>query len=125
MQGRRIIFIILGWFSLITGILGIFLPLLPGTPFIILAAWCFSKSSERFHAWLTTHRHFGPMVHNWQSSQGVPIRAKKRAILFMWLGMLVSMMLIGRIWATLSLILIGCAVSLYILRLPTRAEDNI
>ncbi|REG86619.1 YbaN family protein [Marinomonas pollencensis] len=124
MQGKRIFFIILGWFSLITGIIGIFLPLLPTTPLVLLAAWCFSKSSERFHNWLLEHKYFGPILRDWQSSDGIPKRARNRAIAFMWLGMAISIMIVGRFWATLCLVLIGLAVSVYLLRMPTRTEPD-
>ncbi|SBS36674.1 Inner membrane protein YbaN [Marinomonas spartinae] len=122
MQGKRIGLLILGWLSLITGIIGIFLPLLPTTPLVLLAAWCFSKSSERFHHWLMNHKHFGPMIHDWQSGKGIPRKARNRAIILMWIGMGISMILIGRLWAAISLICIGLAVCTYLLRLPVRPE---
>ncbi|MGB3383294.1 MAG: YbaN family protein [Marinomonas sp.] len=124
MQGKRIFFIILGWFSLITGIIGIFLPLLPTTPLVLLAAWCFSKSSERFHTWLIEHKYFGPILRDWQSSDGIPKRTRNRAILFMWLGMTISIIIVGRFWATLCLIIIGLTVSIYLLRMPTRPDPE-
>ncbi|MGO3346078.1 MAG: YbaN family protein [Marinomonas sp.] len=124
MQGKRIFLIILGWFSLITGIIGIFLPLLPTTPLVLLAAWCFSKSSVRFHNWLIEHKFFGPIISDWQSSDGIPKRTRNRAILFMWFGMGISIIIVGRFWATLSLVIIGLSVSTYLLRMPTRSEPN-
>lgn len=124
MQGKRILLIILGWFSLITGIIGIFLPLLPTTPFVLLAAWCFSKSSERFHTWLMDHKYFGPMVRDWLSGQGIPRKARNRAIIFMWIGMGISIIIVGRLWATISLICIGLAVCVYLLRMPVRLETT-
>lgn len=124
MQGKRILYLLLGWFSLISGIIGIFLPLLPTTPFVLLAAWCFSKSSKRFHTWLLNHKFFGPIVHDWQSSDGIPRRARNRAIIFMWIGMTISMIVVSRFWATIGLILIGLCVTTYLLRMPVRSEDN-
>jgi len=123
MQGKRIALLILGWLSLITGIIGIFLPLLPTTPLVLLAAWCFSKSSERFHHWLMNHKYFGPMVRDWQSGTGIPRKARNRAIILMWMGMGISMIIIGRLWATISLICIGLAVCTYLLRLPIKPEQ--
>ncbi|MCW4629771.1 MULTISPECIES: YbaN family protein [Marinomonas] len=124
MQGKRILYLLLGWFSLISGIIGIFLPLLPTTPFVLLAAWCFSKSSKRFHAWLLNHKFFGPIVNDWQSSDGIPRRARNRAIIFMWIGMAISMIVVSRFWATLGLLIIGLCVMTYLLRMPIRSEDN-
>ena len=124
MQGKRILYLLLGWFTLISGIIGIFLPLLPTTPFVLLAAWCFSKSSKRFHAWLLNHKFFGPIVNDWQSSDGIPRRARNRAIIFMWIGMAISMIVVSRFWATLGLLIIGLCVMTYLLRMPIRSEDN-
>ncbi|MEO9655102.1 YbaN family protein [Marinomonas sp.] len=124
MQGKRIFYLLLGWFSLITGIIGIFLPLLPTTPLVLLAAWCFSKSSERFHTWLLNHKFFGPIVSDWQSNDGIPRRSRNRAIIFMWLGMAISILMVGRFWATVGLVCIGICVSIYLLRMPLRSESN-
>jgi len=122
MQGKRILYLILGWFSLITGIIGIFLPLLPTTPLVLLAAWCFSRSSERFHTWLIEHKFFVPIVRDWQSSDGIPRKARNRAIIFMWAGMAISIFIVSRFWATIGLITIGICVSTYLLRMPIRPE---
>ncbi|MGO2355703.1 MAG: YbaN family protein [Marinomonas foliarum] len=124
MQGKRILYLMLGWFSLITGIIGIFLPLLPTTPLVLLAAWCFSKSSERFHTWLIEHKFFGPIINDWQSSDGIPKKARNRAIIFMWAGMAISIFIVSRIWATIGLVFIGLCVTTYLLRLPLRSESK-
>ena len=124
MQGKRIFYLLLGWFSLITGIIGIFLPLLPTTPLVLLAAWCFSKSSERFHTWLINHKFFGPIVSDWQSNDGIPRKSRNRAIIFMWLGMAISILMVSRFWATVGLVCIGICVSIYLLRMPLRSEGN-
>ena len=66
----------LAWISLALGVLGIFLPLLPTTPFILVAAYGFSKSSERFHQWLLNHKVFGRLVRDWESSGVIRLNAK-------------------------------------------------
>lgn len=65
-----------GWAALVLGTIGIFLPLIPTTPFILVAAWCFSKGSERMHRWLLEHRRFGPMVRDWERHGVIRTRAK-------------------------------------------------
>ena len=75
-QSRRLLFFISGWVAIALGILGIFLPILPTTPFAILAAWFFSKSSERWHQWLLNHRIFGPTIRDWENYGVINMRAK-------------------------------------------------
>jgi len=79
-----------GLTSLALGIVGIFLPLLPTTPFVLLAAFCFSRGSERVETWLLTHPRFGPMVADWRARRAVPRRAKQLA----W-----ATMAAGSVWA--------------------------
>jgi uncharacterized protein len=72
----RPVFLALGWLSLGLGFVGVFLPVLPTTPFVLLAAFFFSKSSERMHRWLLAHRVFGPLVRDWQSHGVIRPKAK-------------------------------------------------
>ena len=75
----RLFWILLGLISLGLGIVGIVLPLLPTVPFVLLAAFCFARSSERLHHWLLSHAHFGPTVTDWQERGAVSPRAKRLA----------------------------------------------
>ena len=79
LQPLRVLFFIGGWVSLILGCIGIILPLLPTTPFILLAAYCFSRSSERLHKWLTTHPQMGPLIQDWQQDGSICKTAKTKA----------------------------------------------
>jgi len=73
---KKLAFLSLAWASLSLGILGIFLPLLPTTPFVLVAAYGFSKSSERFHQWLLNHKLFGLLVSDWQRSGVIRLKSK-------------------------------------------------
>ncbi len=75
----RPLFVALGCLSLALGFVGIFLPLLPTTPFVLLAAYFFSRSSERLHAWLLGHRLFGPLIRDWEAHGVIRLRAKRLA----------------------------------------------
>lgn len=70
------LFAILGWIFVVVGVIGIFLPLLPTTPFLLLAAYCFNKSYDQFHSWLLSHRILGPPIKNWQD-KGIISRKTK------------------------------------------------
>lgn len=73
---KKMLFMTLGFLFIFLAILGVFLPLLPTTPFIILAAFLFSKSSDRWHQWLLANRVFGPILNNWECSRCIPRFAK-------------------------------------------------
>jgi uncharacterized membrane protein YbaN (DUF454 family) len=68
-----------GWVFVLVGVIGIFIPLLPTTPFLLLAAFCFHKSSERFHGWLLNHKVLGPPVKNWTEHRIISKKAKVTA----------------------------------------------
>jgi len=78
---------ICGFAFLGIGVLGIFLPLLPATPFVLLAAWCFARSSEKWHRWMLANKTFGPMIRNWEQNRCITCRVKLIA--------LVSMIVVG------------------------------
>ena len=73
----------LGWIWFVLGFIGVFVPVLPTTPFMLLALWCFSQSSRRFHDWLYGHRVFGPPLQQWHQHGVIPWPAKAVAAAFM------------------------------------------
>ncbi len=73
---KKIVLLLIGWLFVIIGAIGIFLPVLPTTPFLLISLWAFSQSSERFHDWLYNHRIFGPPLQNWTKYGVIPLRAK-------------------------------------------------
>ncbi len=120
----RYLLIAAGWISFILGVIGIVLPLLPTTPFMLLAAACFANSSPRFHDWLLSHKFFGPIIHNFRAGKGVPRRVRNNTIILIWVMMGISMLVIGKLWSTLLLATIGTMVSIYLLRLPTFDDSS-
>ncbi|MGR3712821.1 MAG: YbaN family protein [Shimia sp.] len=89
----RIIWLIFGLISLGLGLIGVVLPLLPTVPFMLLAAFCFARSSDRMHNWLLTHKVFGPMIEDWNRSGAISPTAKKAATLSIVLVFGISLIL--------------------------------
>ena len=77
------VYFVLGWVFFALGVIGIFLPVMPTTPFMILALWGFSRSSDRFHNWLYNHRYFGPSLQMWNKHRVIPKIAKIMSLSFM------------------------------------------
>jgi uncharacterized membrane protein YbaN (DUF454 family) len=76
----RYVYLALGLFFVALGVIGIFLPVLPTTPFLILAAACFARSSPRLESWLLNHPHYGPMLRAWREHRAIPRKAKLMAL---------------------------------------------
>ncbi|ACG71796.1 protein of unknown function DUF454 [Anaeromyxobacter sp. K] len=77
---RRLLLLALGWTAFALGAIGLLLPIVPTTPFMLVALWAFSASSERFHRWLYTHRLFGPPLQKWQRDRAIPAWVKALAL---------------------------------------------
>lgn len=112
---KHALLISVGFLSLLLGIVGIVLPLLPTTPFILLTATCFARSSPRFHRWLLQHPSFGPLIKSFQNGVPLPTVTAYRAILFVWLSLILSMALLNTLWAYISLSSMAVLISLVIL----------
>lgn len=108
-----------GLLALATGIVGIFLPLLPTTPFVLVAAFCFARGSERCEQWLLTNPRFGPMVRNWRAKRAIPLRVKQLAWCSMALTCGWAWWALDPRWAWLPSALCG-ATAVWMWRLPSR-----
>ena len=115
----RTLLLAIGWLSVILGIIGIFLPVLPTTPFLLLAAACFARSSRRFSLWLVEHPRLGPWVRDYLDGQGIPLKAKIYSIALMWASISLSCYLVPVLPARLFMLCSGTLVTLYILKQKT------
>jgi len=116
----RCILIGAGWLAIALGVIGIFVPVLPTVPFLLLAAACFARSSQRFHSWLIDHKQLGPLISGYLSGTGMPLRAKISALVMIWLSILISaFILVHLLWVRFLLLGIASCLTFYLLRLPT------
>ncbi|WP_229419350.1 YbaN family protein [Pseudoduganella dura] len=112
----------IGAVAVVLAVLGAFLPLLPTTPFLLLASACFARSSVRAHNWLRTNPLFGKYLRDWEDGRGLPLRGKIAILLFMWGSMGYSLTRVAHIPALVALLVtIGLGVSVFLLRfVPTK-----
>jgi uncharacterized membrane protein YbaN (DUF454 family) len=116
----RYALLICGWVALGLALLGIALPVLPTTPFVLLAAACFLRSSDRLHAWLIASPRFGPHINDYLEGRGLRHRTKVVALVMLWGSVGSSVHFFVHLLAVDLLILsIAAAVTVYIVRLPT------
>ncbi len=117
----RVLLFGLGSLSLVLGVVGIFLPLLPTTPFLLLAAGCFVRSSDRFYSWLVSHPVLSKYILAYLDGSGIPRKAKYYTLLTMWLTMGISALIVPLWQVQVLLLCIAVMVSTYIWRLPEPA----
>lgn len=115
----RIFLFTVGVISLILGVIGALLPVMPTTPFVLLAAACFSRSSKKLHRMLTENKYFGDIVKNYENGLGLSRRNKVRAISLLWISILVSSIVSGSLIVFAVLTAMSIGVTIYLLRLPT------
>lgn len=116
---QRALLLACGWLCVVLAAIGIVLPGLPTTPFLLLAAVCFSRSDPRFYDWLIANRWFGPYIRNYREGRGMTHRQKFFTLVPLWLALGSSgWLMTDRLWLRLVLAAVGAAVTAHILRLP-------
>jgi uncharacterized membrane protein YbaN (DUF454 family) len=121
----KIIFNAIGVLAVMLGVLGIFLPLLPTTPFLLLASACFARASPSLHNWLQTNRVFGKYLRDYENGHGIPLRGKIWVLIFMWSSMSYSIWRTELLWVRILIVLIGAGVTIYLARhVPTMRLDK-
>ena len=121
----RFLFVSVGTISLGLGIIGIFIPLLPTTPLLLLSAYCYMRSSKRLYTWLVEHRILGSYIFYYLHYKAIPIRMKISATLLLWLSLIATMLWLRNPWAIVGLTMVGSATSFHVLRLRTLKPEEI
>ena len=120
----KVLLVALGIVSTALGLLGIVLPVLPTTPFVLLAGLLFSYSSERLSLWLERNKLLGPYLSHYKHGLGVPRKVKVKALVMLWLGLGFTFYLVGKPILILMLCLIGGAVSIHIITIKPRMKEE-
>jgi len=121
---KRIILISLGWLCVGLGFVGVFVPGIPTTIFLIIALWAFTKSSEKLRHWLLNHKRFGPILNDWQEHKVVPRRAKILMVVLMSLAVILFYYSLQSLILTIGLIIILVSVAIYVISLPSKIPEN-
>jgi uncharacterized membrane protein YbaN (DUF454 family) len=117
---KKIFLIILGSVSLFLGIIGIFLPMLPTTPLVLLSAACYVRSSKKLYQMLINNKYLGTYIKNYEEERAIPKKAKIIALVFLWISIVTCIIFaIERLFARIILFIIVAIVSSYILKLKT------
>ena len=112
---------IVGTISLFLGILGIALPVLPTTPFLLLTAYCYLKSAPKWHKRLLESKHLGPYIKNFQENKCIPLHVKVCSIGLLWLTISISCILVEILWVRILLFAIAIGVTYHILSYPSKS----
>ena len=119
----RIILLVCGILCIVLSVVGMVLPVLPTTPFLLLASYLFARSSTRFNEWLLSNRLFGTYIRNYRAGRGITLAHKITAITFLWLTIAYAIYAVPLWWVRLLLAVIALGVTLHLLRVRTYKPD--
>jgi hypothetical protein len=110
----KLILNLVGVIAVALGVLGVFLPLLPTTPFLLLASACFARGSTRLHGWLLRNPVFGQYLSDWEQGKGIPLKGKLAALALMWASLVYSALRTEKLMLQAMHLLVGAAVTVYL-----------
>ena len=119
-RGGRAVFLVLGHLCVALGVIGVFLPVMPTTVFLLGAAACYARASAGFYNRLLNNRVFGPIIADWRHYRAMTLRAKTLAIGFVWVGIGASMVVVEALWLRLVLFGVAVVVTGFLLRIKIR-----
>jgi uncharacterized membrane protein YbaN (DUF454 family) len=119
---KRQLLLAAGTLSLAVGLVGIAVPVLPTTPFLLLAAGCYFRSSQRFYNWLMNSRFLGNYIRNYIEGKGIPLKVKFFIIILLWATISLSIWLVANTVVTVVLLAVAIGVTLHIIFIRTKAS---
>ncbi|MDF1615886.1 YbaN family protein [Petrocella sp. FN5] len=121
---RKYFLLTIGTIAVFLGVLGIFLPLLPTTPFLLLASYCYLRSSKKMYHWIMNHKTFGSYIHNYIEYKAIKKRTRISALLFLWGSLGFSIYLAPIFHVKILLVAIGTGVTIHLITLKTMPKDD-
>lgn len=122
---KKYVYIMGGSLSLILGIVGIFIPVLPTTPFLLLASFCYLRSSERMYQWLMNHKIFGAYIYSYLTYKAIPKKTKVGTMIFLWSTLIVSIIMVPSLHIRIFLLAVGLGVTAHLMLLKTLSHEDI
>jgi len=119
---KKYLFIVAGSICLVLGLIGIFIPVLPTTPFLLLTSFCYLRGSTKLYKWLIHHRIIGAYIYNYLIYKAVKKSVKIGSIIFLWCSLGISIFVVDNLKVDIILSIIGLAVSVHLLKLKTIEE---
>lgn len=121
MELKRLFFFSLGVTLFGVGAVGVIVPVLPTTPFVLASFFCFGKSSKKAERWVSNNRYFGSYIENYKTKQGVPLDIKIKSVVFLWIMLILSFIFFfNQFYMFMLLVIVGMAVTAHILLLKTK-----
>ena len=121
---KKALLIVCGWLLVALGTIGAFFPVIPTTPFLLLAAACFSGASEKAYRFLLSNPFFGSYIRHYKTGQGLSIREKAQALILLWVMLTVGAVAMGKVWAYVVFPLIGLGVTCHLLMIKTARSQT-
>jgi uncharacterized membrane protein YbaN (DUF454 family) len=121
---RRILLNVLGFLAIGLGTAGIFLPLLPTTPFVLLAAGCFASANPKMYKWLVKSKYFGEYIRNYREKTGISMQTRVRALIFLWAALGISAVIFRAVHVWIILGIVGVGVSIHLLLIRGRKPEG-
>ena len=121
---KKKLYIAFGFLAVALAIIGVFIPGLPTVPFLLVALFCFERSSKKYHDMIMNNKYFGPVLQDYYSGKGLTLSVKIKAILFLSCGMIFSIYKIQNLHARIGLALVWLGVAIHIILLKTKKTKN-
>ena len=121
---KKKLYITFGFLAVALAIVGVFIPGLPTVPFLLVALFCFERSSKKYHDMIMNNKYFGPVLQDYYSGKGLTSSVKIKAILFLSCGMIFSIYKIQNLYARIALAIVWLGVAIHIILLKTKKTKN-